>query len=104
MLRRLTSSTHHFIRVLYKPLVCPKASLSTAGVTRGDSVIELHNVTSRLPDQRLLFEDVNISLLSSTVVGVVGPNGAGKSTFLKVISRRFLKTLILFCGTLAWML
>jgi ABC-type Mn2+/Zn2+ transport system ATPase subunit len=71
-------------------MIPPRAWLSNAGVTRGDSVIELHNVTSRLPDQRLLFENVNISLLSSTVVGVVGPNGAGKSTFLKVGS--FLST------------
>lgn len=90
MLRRLASSVRHVSIAPKWPgpafLTSPEASLSTTGVTRGDSVIELHNVTSRLPDQRLLFEDVNISLLSSTVVGVVGPNGAGKSTFLKVSS------------------
>lgn len=77
-------------------------------VTRADSVIELHNVSCKLPDGRTLFTDVNVSLLSKTFVGVgkmlfrenpnasflrclnapvaVGPNGAGKSTFLKLLA------------------
>jgi len=60
----------------------------SSGVTRGDAVIELHGVTSKLPDGRTLFEDINLSLLSRTCVGIVGPNGAGKSTFLKILANQ----------------
>ena len=49
-------------------------------------MIELHGVTSKLPDGRTLFSDVNVNLLSKTCVGIVGPNGAGKSTFLKLLA------------------
>ena len=62
---------------------CLVRSLS---VTRADNVIECHSISCKLPDGRVLFDDVNLSLLSRTFVGVVGPNGAGKSTFLKLLN------------------
>ncbi len=49
-------------------------------------MIELHDVSCKLPDGRTLFEHVNLSLLKKTCVGIVGPNGAGKSTFLKILA------------------
>ncbi len=36
--------------------------------------------------KRLIFQDLNLSFLSSQWISIVGPNGAGKSTLLKVLA------------------
>lgn len=41
---------------------------------------------SMLYGSRLLFDDVNLNLLSENRYGVVGANGTGKSTFLKLLT------------------
>ncbi len=48
-------------------------------------MIFLKNATLRLAD-KILFDNVNISILQGQRIGVVGRNGAGKSTLLKLIS------------------
>lgn len=50
------------------------------------SVLELRDVTSRLPDGRTLFENVHLGLFADATVGIVGPNGAGKSTLLQLFA------------------
>jgi sulfate-transporting ATPase len=55
------------------------------GPRLGDKVIELHNVTKHF-DDKLLFEDLNITIPPGAIVGVIGPNGAGKSTLFKMIA------------------
>ena len=37
--------------------------------------------------QRVLFENVNITIGDGERVGLVGPNGAGKSTLLRLIAK-----------------
>lgn len=55
------------------------------GPRLGDKVIELHNVTKSYGD-RLLFEDLNLSIPAGAIVGIIGPNGAGKSTLFRMIN------------------
>ncbi|WP_417583052.1 energy-dependent translational throttle protein EttA [Nitrincola sp.] len=55
------------------------------GPRLGDKVIELHNVTKSY-DDKLLFENVSLSIPPGAIVGIIGPNGAGKSTLFRMIS------------------
>jgi sulfate-transporting ATPase len=55
------------------------------GPRLGDKVIELHNVTKHY-DDKLLFENLDITIPPGAIVGVIGPNGAGKSTLFKMIA------------------
>lgn len=36
---------------------------------------------------RLIFDEVNLSVMDNSKVGLIGPNGAGKSTLLKILCR-----------------
>lgn len=36
-------------------------------------------------DDRLIFKNLNLSILSGSRIGLLGPNGAGKSTFIKLL-------------------
>jgi ATP-binding cassette subfamily B protein len=50
--------------------------------------IRLDHVSFRYPGtERLVLEDVELSLPAGSVVAVVGENGAGKSTLVKLLSR-----------------
>jgi ATP-binding cassette ChvD family protein len=51
----------------------------------GDIVFNLENV-SKAFGERLLIENLNVSIPPGSIVGVIGPNGAGKTTFLKMIT------------------
>jgi len=51
----------------------------------GDSVIELRNVSKGYGD-RLLIDDLSLSLPPGAIVGIIGPNGAGKSTLFRMIT------------------
>ncbi len=55
------------------------------GPRLGDKVIELNNVTKSY-GEKLLFENLNLSIPAGAIVGIIGANGAGKSTLFRMIS------------------
>lgn len=56
-----------------------------AGPRLGGVVIEAAGLTKGYAD-RLLFENLDISIPPGAVVGIIGPNGAGKTTLFKLIA------------------
>jgi energy-dependent translational throttle protein EttA len=54
------------------------------GPRLGDVVVEFHDVSKAYGD-RVLIEDLDLSIPPGSIVGVIGPNGAGKSTLLRMI-------------------
>lgn len=54
------------------------------GQRLGNKVIESVNVSKAFGD-KILFENLNISLPPNGIVGVIGPNGAGKTTLFRMI-------------------
>lgn len=55
-----------------------------AGPRLGDVVINLENITKSFGD-RVLIDNLNLSIPKNAIVGIVGPNGVGKSTLFKMI-------------------
>jgi len=55
------------------------------GPRLGDKVIELNNVTKSYGD-KLLLENLNLSIPAGAIIGIIGPNGAGKSTLFRMIA------------------
>ena len=55
------------------------------GPRLGDQVIELQGVTKGYGD-RLLIDNLDMSIPPGSIVGVIGPNGAGKTTLLRMIT------------------
>ncbi len=55
------------------------------GPRLGDIVIEF-KVATKGYGERLLIEDLNLSIPPGSVVGVIGPNGAGKTTLLRLVT------------------
>lgn len=51
----------------------------------GDKVIELHNVTKGYGD-RVLIDNLSLSIPKGAIVGVIGGNGAGKSTLFRMLT------------------
>ncbi|HOY88010.1 MAG: energy-dependent translational throttle protein EttA [Methylotenera sp.] len=56
-----------------------------AGERLGDQVIEFNNVSKAFKD-RLLIDNLSLSIPAGAIVGIIGPNGAGKSTIFKMIT------------------
>ncbi len=56
-----------------------------SGPRLGDVVIELENVSKTYGD-KVLLDNLDLSVPPGSIVGVVGPNGAGKSTLIKIIA------------------
>ena len=54
-------------------------------VRQGDKVIELHNVTKGYGD-RVLIDNLSLSIPKGAIVGVIGGNGAGKSTLFRMLT------------------
>jgi ATP-binding cassette ChvD family protein len=55
------------------------------GERLGDRVIELKNVSKSFGD-RMLIDDLSLTVPAGAIVGIIGPNGAGKSTLFKMIT------------------
>jgi len=55
------------------------------GPRLGDKVIELKNVSKSYGD-KLLFDNLSLSIPPGAIVGIIGANGAGKSTLFRMIS------------------
>jgi ATP-binding cassette ChvD family protein len=55
------------------------------GPRLGNRVIELEHVTKAYGD-KLLMDNLNLSIPPGSIVGVIGPNGAGKTTLLKLVT------------------
>ncbi|MBK7475090.1 MAG: energy-dependent translational throttle protein EttA [Haliscomenobacter sp.] len=54
------------------------------GPRLGDKVIDLNDISKSFGD-RVLFENLNISIPKNAIVGIIGPNGVGKSTLFRII-------------------
>ncbi|WP_322012295.1 nitrate/sulfonate/bicarbonate ABC transporter ATP-binding protein [Paraburkholderia sp. J12] len=57
--------------------------------TAGAEVLSVRNVSrgfAKTNDERLVLEDVNLSLREGEIVGLLGRSGSGKSTLLRIIS------------------
>lgn len=60
-----------------------RMSLNLAGWRGSNKVIELVDVGHILPNDRVLWDGLNVTMWHNERVGLVGPNGAGKSMLLK---------------------
>ncbi|MBV6426268.1 MAG: Energy-dependent translational throttle protein EttA [Haliscomenobacter sp.] len=54
------------------------------GPRLGDKVIDLNGISKSFGD-RVLFENLHISIPKNAIVGIIGPNGVGKSTLFRII-------------------
>lgn len=55
------------------------------GPRLGDVVIETKGLSKAYGD-RILFEDLSLSIPPGAIIGIIGPNGSGKSTLMKIIA------------------
>ncbi|WOJ93159.1 energy-dependent translational throttle protein EttA [Congregibacter variabilis] len=55
------------------------------GPRLGDKVIEVKNLRKTY-DDRLLFDDLSLSVPKGSIVGIIGANGMGKSTLFRLIT------------------
>ena len=55
------------------------------GPRLGDVVIELEGV-SKAYDEKVLLDELDLSVPAGSIIGIIGPNGAGKSTLIKIIA------------------
>jgi ATP-binding cassette ChvD family protein len=55
------------------------------GPRLGDIVIQMKGI-SKAYDDRLLIDNLDLSIPPGSIVGVIGPNGAGKTTLLRLIT------------------
>ena len=54
------------------------------GPRLGDKVVDLNGISKSFGD-RVLFENLNVSIPKNAIVGIIGPNGVGKSTLFRII-------------------
>jgi len=57
------------------------------GPRLGDIAIQLEGVSKGYGD-RLLIDDLTLSIPPGSIVGIIGPNGAGKTTLLRLITKQ----------------
>jgi len=55
------------------------------GPRLGNNVIDIENLTKSY-DNRVLIENLNLSIPPNAIVGVIGPNGVGKSTLFRMLT------------------
>jgi ABC-type multidrug transport system ATPase subunit len=51
-------------------------------------IIDVQSLTKRYSKEKTAIKNINLTLASPCVVGLVGPNGAGKTTLLKLLVRQ----------------
>ena len=56
-----------------------------SGPRLGNQVIELEGI-SKAYGEKVLLDELDLSVPAGSIVGVIGPNGAGKSTLIKIIA------------------
>ncbi|UOQ48490.1 ATP-binding cassette domain-containing protein [Gracilibacillus caseinilyticus] len=49
-------------------------------------MLKVINISYRLPSQRMLFENVSITMKQGNIIGLSGDSGLGKTTFAKIVS------------------
>jgi len=54
------------------------------GPRLGDNVIDIEGISKSFGD-RILYENLNISIPKNAIVGIIGPNGVGKTTLFRMI-------------------
>jgi energy-dependent translational throttle protein EttA len=57
------------------------------GPRLGNRVIEMKGI-SKAYGEKLLMDNINLSIPPGSIVGVIGPNGAGKTTLLRLITQQ----------------
>ncbi|KER03268.1 energy-dependent translational throttle protein EttA [Photorhabdus temperata] len=57
------------------------------GPRLGDKVLEVENLTKSYGD-RMLIDNLSLSLPKGAIVGIIGPNGAGKSTLFRMLANQ----------------
>ncbi len=67
------------------PTVDQTAQIDSVETRMGKKTIELHNVTKKYGDRKLI-DDFTYIVLRNQRLGIIGPNGCGKSTLLKIIA------------------
>jgi putative ATP-binding cassette transporter len=60
--------------------------LPTADVQDGEA-LEVHDLTVRTPDERLLVDDLDMDVAAGTSLLVTGPSGGGKTTLLRALAQ-----------------
>ncbi|AJD49533.1 ABC transporter ATP-binding protein [Isoalcanivorax pacificus W11-5] len=55
------------------------------GPRLGEKVFEIKNVSKHFGD-KLLYENLDISVPRGAIVGIIGPNGAGKTTLFRILT------------------
>lgn len=55
-----------------------------SGPRLGDQVIDIQGITKSY-DNRILMEDLSLTIPKNAIVGIIGPNGVGKSTLFRMI-------------------
>jgi len=50
-----------------------------------NEVLQVKSLTKRVK-QKVILQDVSLSVSEGEILGLIGPNGAGKTTLLKIVS------------------
>lgn len=83
---RLVGRCNQALSFIRLPHELPDAADATA-ISVNKGVIHFNNVSYHYENNKLLFENLNITINSGENVGLVGYSGGGKSTFIKLILR-----------------
>ena len=50
------------------------------------TIIEMHDVSKKVNNNRIVLQDINLTVEKGDAVALIGHNGTGKSTMLRLIS------------------
>lgn len=78
---------HRYIEFLQFPAAMKKG---TKTVKQGEHTIEFRHVSFKYPrTEKLVLNDINLTIKSGEHLSIVGLNGAGKTTFIKLLCRLY---------------